>query len=475
MPMPPTNALASVLALTTLNAIAAQAVPTPLTNANGENAHWTGIGRLSVPPYTQCIATLIDSREQTSATNGPAYVLTSGHCLSTRNGQIVHDAPAQGTITFNYFIDTPDTRAAFPLKRTVWSSVQGSDLALVELQASLADVMAAGVEPLTLGKRAPAGSEVVMVGEPSRPDSGLRAAYCKETDVDSVTDFPWVWRKLKTNDCPTRSEGASGSPVIERANGRVVSVLNSAAVGQACAPGGACTPMNNFAIPVQRVMGCFRNAHVDLSVEGCDLLPGFQLAQKPPIRLLKRVASDAQGQPLPATWNMSFSLDTPYYRYKTVRDALACEDPVGYSATLASSENHIDDPIGSQPGRYHLCLIGVQSADQLPSPALMANALSVPLELLAEGSPQVRYSIDRHQAGHVRINWQTDQPYLRRYVLKLGKPDAVDCTNPFGYRRALMSSQVITAAQLPVTLCSRAIDLDGQVSATRSELLSQES
>ena len=29
---------------------------------------------------------------------------------------------------------------------------------------SLADVMAAGVEPLTLGKRAPAGSEVVMVG-----------------------------------------------------------------------------------------------------------------------------------------------------------------------------------------------------------------------------------------------------------------------------------------------------------------------
>lgn len=101
MPMLPTNALASVLALTTLNAIAAQAVPTPLTNANGENAHWTGIGRLSVPPYTQCIATLIDSREQTSATNGPAYVLTSGHCLSTRNGQIVHDAPAQGTITFN--------------------------------------------------------------------------------------------------------------------------------------------------------------------------------------------------------------------------------------------------------------------------------------------------------------------------------------------------------------------------------------
>ncbi|WP_252090104.1 trypsin-like peptidase domain-containing protein [Pseudomonas sp. MWU13-3659] len=432
-----------------------------LNNAQGEHAHWSGIGRLNLPRGDQCIASLIDSRGAEGHDAGPAYVLTSGHCLDTRNGRIVHDQPAQGSLIFNYFADTPDRRPVFALKRTIWSSMQGSDLALVELNASLAEVMAAGIQPLLLGPSPRPGSTVVMVGEGSRPDTGLRASHCIEQDEATVTQFPWVWRKLKANDCPANSQGASGSPVIDQATRRLVSVLNSVDVGP--------TP-TNYAIPVQRMLGCFHQGHADLTLESCHLLPGFQFTQQVPRHVLRRLGADHEAP----TWNLTFTLDTPRYRYKQVRDALECEKADGYSGTIASDENRIDDPIAAEPGRYHLCVVGVQSPEQRPSSALLGNALSLPVEVIPAGLPQVRYTIDRHSQGHARINWQSEQPYLSRYLVKHGAPNRMDCDNPIGYHRAVTPSQIIPASQLPTLLCSRAIDIDGQVAATFSELLPAE-
>ncbi|MBC3433826.1 trypsin-like peptidase domain-containing protein [Pseudomonas sp. BW16M2] len=433
--------------------------PTLLDNAHGEHTHWSGIGRLNLANGDQCIATLIDSGGTEPTKTGPAYLLTSGHCLDTRNGRIIHDQPAQGTITFNYFADTPDTRPGFALKRTLWSSMQGSDLALVELDASLAQVMAAGIQPLTMGPSSAPGSAVVMVGEASNPDSGLRAAQCTERDQASVTEFPWVWRDLKVNDCPSSGKGASGSAVIDQASGRLVSIVNSVPFG---------ATQNNYAIPVQRVLGCFHQGYADLSLEQCALLPGFQITQQGPARLLRRLGNDLSA----ATWDLTLKIDTPRYRYKQVRDALECEDAVGYSGTISASERRIDDPIGSEPGRYYLCLVGVQSPEQRPFPALLANALSLPVEVIPAGLPEVRYTLDRHEQGHVMLNWQSEQPYLSHYLVKYGAADRMDCDNAFGYRRALLPAQVIQASRLPAMLCSRAIDLDGQVASTHRELLS---
>lgn len=432
--------------------------PTLLDNAHGEHAHWSGIGRLNLTGGDQCIATLVDSRSPESTTTGPAYLLTSGHCLDTRNGRIIQDQPAQGTITFNFFADTPNSRPSFALKRTLWSSMQGSDLALLELDASLAQVMATGIQPLSLGPSPAPGSAVVMVGEAGRPDSGLRAAQCRERNQASVTEFPWVWRKLKVNDCPSSGKGTSGSAVIDLASGHLVSVVNSVPVG---------ATQNNYAIPVQRVLGCFHQGHADLSLEQCALLPGFQITQQGPARLLRRLGNDLSA----ATWDLTLNIDTPRYRYKQVRDALECEDAIGYSGTIPASERRIDDPIGSEPGRYYLCLVGVQSPEQRPFPALLANALSLPVEVIPAGHPQVRYSLDRHEQGHVMVEWQTEQPYLSHYLVKYGAADRMDCNSDFGYRRALTPTQVIQASRLPAILCSRAIDLDRQVASTHRELL----
>lgn len=462
MPTATASILGLAMALTSSDAPPGNnALAAPLNNAQGEHAHWSGIGRLNLQRGDQCIASLIDSRGADGHSTGPAYVVTSGHCMDIRNGRIIQDQPTQGAIIFNYFADTPDTRPTFVLKRTIWSSMQGSDLALVELDASLAEVTAAGIHPLALGPSPSPGSEVVMVGEACKVDTGLRASHCTERDEATVTQFPWVWRKLKANDCPASSQGASGSPVIDQATQRLVSVLNSVGTGP--------TP-TNYAIPVQRMLGCFRHGHADLTLESCHLLPGFQFTQQAPGHVLRRLGANSEAP----TWNLTFTLDTPRYRYKQARDALECEQANGYSGTIAADEHRIDDPIATEPGRYHLCVVGVQSSEQRPSPALLANALSLPVEVIPAAWPQPLYTLDRHSQGHARINWQSDHPHLSRYLVKHGPPNRMDCNNPIGYRRALTPSQIIPASQLPALLCSRAIDIDGQVAATTAELLPAE-
>jgi len=170
-----------------------------LTNGNGENRHWTGIGRLNdLPGNRQCMGTLLDTRASGGGTaRGPAYVLTAGHCVSKRNGVIVQDRSLQATITFNYFADTFAERYRVAVRRAVWSSIQGRDLALLELDAPLQQLLDHGIAPLVMAAPVPAGSAVLVVGEASRPDIGLRLSACTEQDLPVLMEKPWLWADSK--------------------------------------------------------------------------------------------------------------------------------------------------------------------------------------------------------------------------------------------------------------------------------------
>lgn len=456
-----------------------------LTNAQGESSQWNGIGRLNRPDHGQCIATLLDSRDPLMPSSGPAYVVTAGHCVDKRNGVIGHDLPIEGSISFNYFVDTRDQRQTFPLKRRVWSSMQGADLALLELDASLEALMAEGLTPLKLGDSPAPGSQVQVVGEPSKPGLGLRLATCSESDAPFVIEHPWVWRNLRSNDCPGQGPGASGSPVIN-ASKQLIGVLNSVAQpgDDYAAPCGLNNPCQlseteitsqgavNYSMPLNRLKGCFAEGIADLTLDSCQLLPGFQLqAQKWP-KLVTKIATDAEGNHRVPGWDLSFALDTPRYRYKAVRDPLACEDPQDYSGTIPAAENRIDDPIGPEPGWHFLCLIGVDSPEHRPSPALMANSLSLAVQLLpAVPVPAPDMSIEARPNGNVKITWRTDPPHLSNYRVKRGPPATTDCDDPAGLRLLRHRSYEFKAAQLPLKLCTVSEDLIDQRSAVRTDLL----
>ncbi|WP_165392180.1 trypsin-like peptidase domain-containing protein [Pseudomonas tructae] len=475
-----------VLAIDQGQGLPSPSEPLTLANANGQNAHWSGVGRLL--DDLQCMASLIDSRDPWNPSDGPAYVVTSGHCVDKRNGVIGHDLPLTGKIAFNYFADTLEQRREFPLKRRVWSSMQGVDLALLELDASLKEVMAQGVEPLKLGNVTESGVEVLVLGDPINPGQGLRLATCTQHNATQVIEYPWVWRNVKSNDCRGIDSGSSGSPVIERSSNQIVSVLNTTTDTRfgtpACGLNNPCQQVDgkrvsvenlNYAIPVQRLAGCFREGHADLRLNSCQLLPGFQLEQQElySLKPINKIATKADGSEELPLWNFTFTLDTPRYRYKTVRDPLACENPVGYSGTIAATDNHINDSIGPQTGWHFLCLVGVDSAAQRPSLALMGNSLSIAVELLpAAAVPEPDISIKYQDNGDIKVTWHIDPPNLEGYRVKRGPPGTTDCDDDKGYGN-FHHDRTFTfkAAKLPLTLCSQAQDVIGQRSAVRNDLL----
>ncbi len=456
-----------------------QGVPTPvpqrLANASGENDHWTGIGRLLVNGKEQCVATLLDTRPDDGSNDGPAYLIGAGHCVSKRNGVIVQDQPLDATIDFNFFADTLEERKRFPIKRIVWSSMQGSDLALLELNDSLNQVMAQGVHPLRLATRPDADGAVQVIGEVSASDQGLNLANCTQWRQPLIVELPWVWRNARSNNCLGGGPGFSGSPVLKPDSRHIISVVNSMAQQAAHAPScegeAACQSRPQlYAMPVQRLAGCFVDGRADLGLESCQLLPGFQLSKQGRFNHRIKIAMDESGQPVIPKWHLRFTLDSPRYRYKTTRDPLACEDPREYSGTVATRENLIDAPIGLDPGWHFLCVIGVDSPEQKPSPALMANSLSLPIELLPASLPTVVLSSSYLANGDMQLSFEQDHSAPLRYRVKRGKPETTDCDDPRGYRLLATRQPVLKAAELPVRVCSKAEDMNRQVSPPRSDL-----
>jgi hypothetical protein len=385
--------------------------------------------------------------------------VTAGHCAGGINGKVIVDQPITGSIAFNYFVDTQDQRIAVPLKRTVWNSLQGADLALLELDVTLEALLAQGITPLKLGPSPASGSQVQIIGEPSSLGQGLRLSTCTERLQGTSSVGNWVWRNTRRNDCQGLDEGASGSPVMHAASHRLVSIANSLHDNEV------------GAIPLNRLQGCFSAGRVDLELEACQLLPAFQLEpQGNGVKSPSKARSLPDGSLEPARWGFQFLIDTPRYRYKTSTDALACEEPVGYSGTIPSSEAIINDPIGPAPGTHYLCLVGVQSPDQLPSHALMANSLSIAVNLLPPGRPQARVLTEHLSDGGARISWLKD-PDIVFYRVKRGPPQTTDCNDASGYRLLRAQSRDISSAALPLKLCSVAIDVIGQSSEFRTDLL----
>ncbi|MBH3413126.1 trypsin-like peptidase domain-containing protein [Pseudomonas putida] len=432
--------------------------PLTLYNNAGQNAQWSGVGRL-LWKNRLCIGTLLDSRDATLASSGPAYVLTAGHCAGGVNGKIIVNQPMTGSIAFNYFADTQDQRRTVPVKQMVWSSMQGADLALLELDATLEELLAQGITPVKIGPSPTSANAVKVIGEPSSLGQGLRLSTCTERFHSFSSVNNWVWRNVRRNDCQGLDEGASGSPVVDSATHRLISVVNSLHDNEV------------GAIPIHRVQGCFRAGQADLELDDCQLLPGFQLTpQGSSFKTIVKARTLPDGSLEQPRWGFEFLIDTPRYRYKTSTDALACEDPVGYSGTIAADAARIDDPIGATPGTHYLCLVGVQSPDQSASRALMANSLSLAVELLPPGRPKAEVSTERLPNGDIQVNWLRAADIVF-YRVKRGPAATTHCDDHSGYRLLRSQSVVIAHASLPLKLCSVAIDVIRQSSEFRTDLL----
>lgn len=460
-----------------------------LENSNGQNDHWKGIGRLIINasyPDAYCTASLIDTRDK--GLDGPAYVLTSGHCISLDSANVTMGEHSDGHIDFNYFQDTAQDHLRFKLKQVNWSSLRGQDMAIVELDVSLQTLMDKGIQPLSLGTAAPAsGAPLLIVGAPSQyPEKGVRLSACSHVATETLVEQHSVLRGFYKNHCAGLKPGSSGSPLLDRHSNEILGVVSTSTAGalpeNRCSQNAPCelksgqphwSADTHYVSPTGYLQSCFVQGQFSATARGCDLLPTVTLSQKrATVNYYRRVKYDAEGNVVLPTWKFQFSLDSPFYRSKPVRDPQLCENTEDYSQALEAEDVLINDPVGQEPGLYFLCIIGVDSPAQSPTRAMMKNPLVIAKEIAEPGPTHVpRADITRQENGSYIVAWQFSHPVLSGYEAKTGAQAEMDCDDPQGYVRQLDDLN-IAANDLPVKLCIKAFDMSGQRSLPRTELLS---
>ncbi len=435
-----------------------------MPNAAGENAAFTGIARFR--GSLTCTAFLLDTGGDT------AYVMTAGHCISTAtSNEVIRDQAVSARVTFHFFRDTQPRAMTVAARRTVYSTMKARDLAILELDTTLAALKAQGVTPLALGAADPvAGVEVRVVGAPTgavpTEEQFLRQTRCMLGEPVDLLEFQWHFRNAYPNACSDIRTGSSGSPVLD-SGGRVVSLINTTTaeathssgdfpcyLGQPCEltdEGYGYRRDTNYALPVAAIRACFPEGRFTLGGD-CPLDDGRQLRTTGPNRYLRPGAA----------WNVALSSDSlTHYRYKTYRQGQGdCRVADGYGPVqeLAAAPR-ITDALPREAGLYLLCVLAGRTAQvdgtwQRPEFATLVHTR------VDTSKPMLRAPyVFRDDGDFYFFEPIFVVPELSGYRYKIAATAADACDGNEGYRNYLRIPIRIDKRGAPYRLCFFGTDM----------------
>ena len=179
----------------------------PLTGADGPR--FSGLAAMQIGA---CSSAFVVPAGLDLDTDGPAYLLTAGHCLALAPPNSVGadvSPEAHLSAQFHYFGDAPDAAVAVSTGRIAFVTMKGVDLALVELEASRHALREKGVVPFVLAeapvddgadrvRRVPAAHQPRGVSRSSRPvtSSGGRRS-CSSSPGTFTTSRPTTVSKRR--------------------------------------------------------------------------------------------------------------------------------------------------------------------------------------------------------------------------------------------------------------------------------------
>ena len=451
-----------------------------LRNANGANDAFTGVAQFLA--NSRCTGSLVDP-SGAGAPAGKAWLLTAGHCISLEPYGVIRNQPLALPAQFNYFVDTRNNTVTVRTRTVGWSTMKGVDLALVELEATLGDLAARGIRPLSLASTAPdSGAPVYWTGISGTPipaeQQYLRLGRCTLGRSVQLIESSWIWHNDLSNDCPDLYAGASGSPLFDARSGEVIGVIGTSTllnfrqgpdydcqVNRPCVIGFRRTEMQintSYASPVHGLARCFdQRNELDVQRPGCTLDPGFQLTVRSGAN---EVRPEVAG--VPAAWDAALSGSQRYYAYKHFRAGDDdCADLTGYSRPFAVADAPvIRDRIGRNDGYYFLCVIAgdepsIDSSWQQPAHA------SARFKRLDSQPPVVAvdYVLDQLLNGYRLTNLTGgDGPSgLGVVQFKRGPLSTTNCLDPRDYRVQTSIPAVIRTSELPDRICWLTTDRAG--------------
>ena len=127
-----------------------------LSIENKEHHFYNGVGK-----YGSCTGTLLDTGAND---NAPAYIITNAHCtglgihngLPEGKGAYFDVSSGSKTMTFNYYLDaTPESHIIIDSKIIRYSSMEATDVAIVELDATVGELKAKNLRAFSLAAKSP--------------------------------------------------------------------------------------------------------------------------------------------------------------------------------------------------------------------------------------------------------------------------------------------------------------------------------
>ncbi|MGK3992144.1 trypsin-like serine peptidase [Sorangium sp. So ce1024] len=432
-----------------------------------------------------CTAFLIDPSGRPDA---PAHVLTNAHCthewaVEAAANAVYVDTAANPELQmiFNYFSDTEGAQVVVPAKTIRYATMKGTDLAVVELDATVGALAERGVVALELAPSAPPpGARVSVVGAPQLDVEFLRRARCSEEGTFDVVELRWHWFDAHRNRCADIANGSSGSPVLDDAQ-RVYAVVNTTTLGsppdgdcylgRPCeidAPPGVSAEGASYAVDVTGVGACFADdGRFALDREGCPLDAGRALDVLTYPAPRERPSDPTTGAT--NTWGVTLGARDAlgFFRYKIGRAGeVDCRRQEGYSAPFKLDAQDLSDlPLPELEAVHLLCVVAGPTSTPDASWQPLASP-TVVLTTIDTTPPTRRPELSRggDAVEGMRVEPIFSLPEHADFEYRFGPPETTDCGDPTAaWRRYIRIPIFLDPRELPARFCVRPTDWVGNV------------
>ena len=247
-----------------------------LTNPSAQAVDFAGTVSLS-----NCSGSVV--RMPDSEDNDPALVMTNGHCLDSgfpAPGQVLVDQASSRT--FGLLNSSGSRVATLRAAKLSYGTMTDTDVALYQLTTTYAQIKSSyGISPLTLSDAHPVAGTSISI-----PSGYWKRIYNCNIDgfAYRLKEGNWTFKDSVryTSACNTIG-GTSGSPVVDKATGKVVAVNNTGNEdGESCTVNNPCEVDANGTVTVRQginyaqetyqIPACFGiDNKLDLYASGCTL------------------------------------------------------------------------------------------------------------------------------------------------------------------------------------------------------------
>jgi hypothetical protein len=403
-----------------------------------------------------CTAWLLDVG---AAPDSPALAVTAGRCVGIEDSTtVLADLPTTGSVSFNTFaaLTSADYVAPVvaPVDRILWASMRGTDLAVLRLGASYAELSAQGVDPIAPVDPLAEGGEVLVAGVPVEgvPDDeqNLRGSRCSVGATTDVAEVPWIFQAMQVSGCAGILEGSAGSPAFNPA-GEAVGMVTTTTIGAPeatdCAAGRPCEvgegtvslrTDTSYVLPVGQLAACFPEGTLTLG-DDCDL-------EDPETVVEATVASTEVEAGSAIEVGIEGTAPRAVSTKQGMLGSVDCWDAEGWvPAFVVDGALTVTAPSGQGLG---LLCVGASSH---PTPIL----LTVSGEAPASGEFELaQVPVE----GGVEVRPVPEPPEFSTFTWVSGPAGTIDCATAEGYTEFVGEPALIEAADLPSTVCVIAYD-----------------